>query len=64
MMSCFLLPAGVIHDINRLIVGFWWGDKEGARRHWKAWTDVCCRAVLRVRVDLALRAWVALIEQF
>ncbi|GLT61404.1 hypothetical protein SLA2020_341140 [Shorea laevis] len=37
-MSCFLFPAGVCRDINRLIKEFWWGQQNDERKIcWVSW---------------------------
>ena len=43
VMSCFKLPKSFCHDVNMLIAGFWWGDKDSKRKiHWKNWDSLCC----------------------
>lgn len=36
-MNCFRLSKNLLHEINMMLVGFWWGD-EGAKKkvHWVA----------------------------
>jgi hypothetical protein len=41
MMSCFLIPKEICHQIEKAICNFWWGGKEGHHKiHWKAKTDL------------------------
>ncbi|XP_075475208.1 uncharacterized protein LOC142505947 [Primulina tabacum] len=41
-MSCFKLPTGVFHDIERECANFWWGVEKGKRRmHWRSWEFLC-----------------------
>ena len=42
VMNCFKLPKNLIHDIHRVVAGYWWGDENGKRKiHWKRWEGVC-----------------------
>lgn len=42
IMSLFKLPIGFCHDLQRMMVRFWWGCKDGERRiHWVAWNSLC-----------------------
>ena len=37
-MSCFKLPRGLCQSLNMMILNFWWGSKDGARKpHWVSW---------------------------
>ena len=41
-MGCFLLPVGLIHDIEMMIRKFWWGQRGEQRKiHWKKWEILC-----------------------
>ena len=42
-MSCFKIQKGLIHELNMIIAGFWWGDK-GIKKgiHRKQWEELCC----------------------
>lgn len=41
-MSCFLLPKTVCDEINSLLSGFWWGQKDGKRKiSWISWKRLC-----------------------
>jgi hypothetical protein len=41
MMSCFLIPKVICHQIEKAICNFWWGGKEGHYKiHWKAKNDL------------------------
>ena len=43
VMSCFKLPKSLCHDLNMLMAGYWWGDRDSKRRmHWKNWDSLCC----------------------
>ncbi|GKV19300.1 hypothetical protein SLEP1_g29582 [Rubroshorea leprosula] len=40
-MSCFLFPAGVCQDINRIIREFWWGQQAQERKIcWVSWNQL------------------------
>ena len=42
-ISCFKLPRGFIHELNMMLVGFWWGDMGSKMRiHCRKWDDLCC----------------------
>lgn len=37
-MSYFLLPKNIMHELDRIVVGYWWGDKGSKQKiHWKRW---------------------------
>ena len=37
-MCCFKLPLGLCHEIEKLIRGFWWGQRGDRRKiHWVKW---------------------------
>ena len=41
-MSCFKLPTMLCHDIEPLVLKFWWGQKGDRRKvHWVKWDDLC-----------------------
>ena len=41
-IGCFLLPIGLIHDIEIMILKFWWGQRGEQRKiHWKKWEILC-----------------------
>ena len=41
-MNCFKLPKNLLHDIDRIIVGYWWGDDVDKKRiHWRKWENLC-----------------------
>ena len=41
-MCCFKLPLGLCHEIEKLIRGFWWGQRGDHRKiHWIKWEDMC-----------------------
>lgn len=42
-MNVFLLPLGLIKEIERDMNYFWWGAESGSRKgiRWKAWNNLC-----------------------
>ena len=41
-MCCFKLPLGLCHEIEKLIRGFWWGQRGDRKKiHWIKWEDMC-----------------------
>lgn len=34
VMSCFLLPASLIQDIEKIVRQFWWSGGETRAMHW------------------------------
>ncbi|XP_058788236.1 uncharacterized protein LOC131662466 [Vicia villosa] len=43
IMSIFLIPDGVINDIERMINSFWWGGgSNGKGIRWMAWDKLTC----------------------
>ena len=41
-MCCFKLPLGLCHEIEKLIHGFWWGQRGDRKKiHWIKWEDMC-----------------------
>lgn len=42
VMSCFLLPNFIAHEINMVCARFWWGDTSVKNKiHWLAWEKLC-----------------------
>lgn len=42
LMSCFLIPTGVIEKIRATIFRFWWGQQGDEKRtHWLRWQELC-----------------------
>ncbi|CAA7027943.1 unnamed protein product [Microthlaspi erraticum] len=42
VMSCFLLPLGIIKKLQSAISNFWWSNKQTSRGiHWIAWDKIC-----------------------
>ncbi|CAA7024087.1 unnamed protein product [Microthlaspi erraticum] len=42
VMSCFLLPLGIIKKLHSAISNFWWSNKQNSRGiHWIAWDKIC-----------------------
>lgn len=41
VMSCFLLPKMILHDIETLVRQFWWSGGEGKSMHWVSWPKLC-----------------------
>lgn len=42
VMSCFLLPQGIIKKLQSAISNFWWSNKQNSRGlHWIAWDKIC-----------------------
>jgi hypothetical protein len=42
VMSCFMLPKGLCHQIERLACNFWWGSiTERNKIHWISWKKLC-----------------------
>ncbi|CAL5385637.1 unnamed protein product [Camellia sinensis] len=42
IMSCFMLPVGLCHEIDSMISHFWWGQREEERKiHWLRWSKLC-----------------------
>ena len=42
-MNYFKIPKGLIHELNMMIAGFWWGNKGTKKRiHWKQWEELSC----------------------
>lgn len=41
-MSCFTIPVGICHEMERLCAKFWWAGKCGKRSlHWVSWKGLC-----------------------
>jgi ribonuclease HI len=42
VMSCFMLPKGLCHQIERLACNFWWGSNTDRKKiHWVSWKKLC-----------------------
>jgi hypothetical protein len=42
IMSCFMLPKNLCHQIERMACNFWWGSNmEHKKIHWINWKKVC-----------------------
>ncbi|XP_012851547.1 PREDICTED: uncharacterized protein LOC105971242 [Erythranthe guttata] len=41
VMSCFLLPEGLIQEIEMTIRRFWWGNGENKGMVWLSWGEMC-----------------------
>ncbi|XP_012847034.1 PREDICTED: uncharacterized protein LOC105967016 [Erythranthe guttata] len=41
MMSCFMLPVGLINDLESAIRRFWWGNGNDRKMPWLAWNRMC-----------------------
>ncbi|KAJ8485323.1 hypothetical protein OPV22_017808 [Ensete ventricosum] len=37
----FLLPAGLLHDIDKLLMNFFWNDTDGKAMHMVNWDSIC-----------------------
>ena len=41
-MGCFLLPKGLLEDLEGMMSRFWWGQKTQERKvHWLSWSKLC-----------------------
>ena len=41
-MGCFLLPKGLLKDLEGMMSKFWWGQKMQERKvHWLSWSKLC-----------------------
>ena len=41
-MGCFLLPKGLLKDLEGMMTKFWWGQKIQERKvHWLGWSKLC-----------------------
>ena len=41
-ICCFKLPLGLCNEIEKLIRGFWWGQRGDRRKiHWVKWEKMC-----------------------
>ncbi|KAL0361578.1 UNVERIFIED_CONTAM: hypothetical protein Sradi_3842300 [Sesamum radiatum] len=43
LMSCFLFPVSICHEIEGLMVDFFWHNKRVRKIHWIAWNKRCAR---------------------
>ncbi|XP_012849884.1 PREDICTED: uncharacterized protein LOC105969657 [Erythranthe guttata] len=41
VMGCFLLPEGIINDVEAAIKRYWWGHGGNRGLAWVAWNDMC-----------------------
>ncbi|XP_012849427.1 PREDICTED: caffeic acid 3-O-methyltransferase-like [Erythranthe guttata] len=41
VMSCFLLPQGLLVEIEAAIRRFWWGNQNGKPMAWIVWNKLC-----------------------
>ncbi|KAI5351664.1 hypothetical protein L3X38_004555 [Prunus dulcis] len=42
VMSCFLLPQGLCHEIEQMMARFWWGQQgKNMKIHWMRWERLC-----------------------
>ena len=39
--NAFLLPAGLLHDIERLLMNFFWNDTKDKAMHMVNWDNIC-----------------------
>ena len=40
-MGCFLLPKGLLKDLEGMMSRFWWGQKMQERKvHWLSWSKL------------------------
>lgn len=40
-MSCFMLPASILEEVEKIIIRFWWGSKDSKGISWIAWARLC-----------------------
>ncbi|XP_012853800.1 PREDICTED: uncharacterized protein LOC105973324 [Erythranthe guttata] len=41
LMSCFVLPNGLLQEIESAIARFWWGEDSRRKIHWISWRNLC-----------------------
>ncbi|XP_012853180.1 PREDICTED: uncharacterized protein LOC105972749 [Erythranthe guttata] len=41
VMSCFILPRGLIDEIEATVKKFWWSNGDGNKMAWLAWKQLC-----------------------
>jgi hypothetical protein len=42
IMSCFMLPKNLCHQIEKMACNFWWGNNMDKRKiHWVSWKKMC-----------------------
>ncbi|KAL0411812.1 UNVERIFIED_CONTAM: putative ribonuclease H protein [Sesamum latifolium] len=40
-MACFRLPESLLHELQRMVSGFWWHNRGVRKIHWVTWKRMC-----------------------